>query len=158
MDLNLTPHDTCKRNIHILLIRALVTFHLDNKYYCFVASTLATLCISDNLPNMHFLSINTVPSMPREFDVASKTFHSLYIRWQKPQPSHGMVVGYKIAYWRTDLAGQDNRSVAINGPAGVGWGNHFIQHHYNITELMPYTRYSLQVSTLACHVEHRREH
>jgi len=82
-----------------------------------------------------------VPSSPRDVQVSNATNTSLYVSWRRPQPLNGVILQYRVFYWRTDVS---NRSSVVQMsfvPAA--------RRALNITSLRPATSYSIQVGQLA---------
>ncbi|XP_072019217.1 receptor-type tyrosine-protein phosphatase F-like [Amphiura filiformis] len=80
-----------------------------------------------------------VPPMPVKLDAIAKTNTSLHLQWTRPDPTHGVIIGYRLSYWPTDGNGLENVTQAIRGPFGP------FPVQQRVLNLHPYTRYSIQV-------------
>ena len=74
-----------------------------------------------------------MPPVPSNFDLQSKHSDSLLIGWSKPSPPNGILTGYTLRYQVTD----HSQYVTVNLSTST--------KEFNITNLQPYTSYSVQV-------------
>ena len=66
---------------------------------------------------------------------------SASLSWQPPSPAHGIITGYAIGYYRS----RDSRPATNDARTIVEVGLPLSTLQYNVTGLMPYTTYQLQV-------------
>ena len=69
----------------------------------------------------------------------------MLLSWRPPSPAHGVIEGYSVGYYRSgdvitgDGANDDDMTIITVGPLSSPL-------QYNVTGLLPYTTYQLQVS------------